>query len=376
MTDKGDIGRRVIRGLRHPIRMAKVLDRAFNHREVTQIHRRTEGGVVDWGLYLDGKRDQVHTDFVEAVKIAKTGPGAFVWIGLHEPDKAQFEQIARTFDLHELAVEDVLTGNQRPKVERYGDTYFVVFKTARYVEHDEIEATTEVVDTGEVMVFVGPYYAISVRRGGACRLAGARAGLESRPDLMRLGPWMVCHAIADLIVDNYLDVATSVEDDVEHLELSVFDPKSRADIAGIYQLKRELLEFKRAVVPMARPMERLVRNVGPSIDTIPEEVREYFRDVDDHLHKVIELVVGSDELVTSILEAHIAQISVQQNDDMRKISAWAAIGLVPTGVAGIYGMNFDHMPELHWLFGYPWALGLMLCACFILHRQFKKSGWL
>jgi magnesium transporter len=355
--------------------MAKVLDRAFNHREVTQI-RRAEGGIVDWALYIDGKRDALHTDYGDAVKAAKTTPGAFVWIGLHEPRQEQFEKIARTFDLHELAVEDVITGNQRPKVERYGDTYFVVFKTARYVEHDEVEATTEVVDTGEVMLFVGAHYAISVRRGGACRLADARAGLESRPDLLRLGPWMVCHAIADLIVDNYLDVATSVEDDVEHIELSVFDPKNRADIAGIYQLKRELLEFKRAVVPMARPMERLVRNISPNVDAIPEEVREYFRDVDDHLHKVIELVVGSDELVTSILEAHIAQISVQQNDDMRKISAWAAIGLVPTGVAGIYGMNFDHMPELHWLFGYPYAVGLMLCAIFILHRQFKKSGWL
>src|SRR5690349_19900149 len=164
--DKGDIGRRVIRGLRHLIRMAKVLDRAFNHRTVTP-DRRTEGVIVDWGLYVDGKRDTVHEAYHEAIRMAKTMPGAFVWIDLSEPTQEQFNEIGRTFGLHELAVEDFLTGNQRPKVERYGDTYFVVFKTARYVEHNEVEATTEVVDTGEVMLFVGPEYAISVRRGGA-----------------------------------------------------------------------------------------------------------------------------------------------------------------------------------------------------------------
>jgi magnesium transporter len=297
---------------------------------------------------------------------------AFVWIGLYQPGEDEFADIANEFSLHPLAVEDAVTAHQRPKLERYGDTLFAVFKTARYVEHDELTGTSEVVETGEVMVFVGPDFVVTVRHGMPRALGEVRRELEARPELMRIGPAAVLYAIADRVVDDYLLVADALQDDVDEVEAAVFSPRA-TDSQRVYQLKRELLEFKRAVTPLSRPLQMLA---GTELPSIPAEARQYFRDVEDHLERVAEQVAGFDELLTGILNANLTQVGIQQNNDMRKISAWVAIGAIPTAIAAIYGMNFTHMPELHWTFGYPLVLGITATLCLLLYVAFRRSGWL
>jgi magnesium transporter len=297
---------------------------------------------------------------------------AFVWIGLYQPAEEEFADIASEFSLHPLAVEDAVHAHQRPKLERYGDTLFAVFKTARYVEHVELTGTSEVVETGEVMVFVGADFVVTVRHGAPGALAQVRRDLEARPELMRIGPAAVLYAVADRVVDDYLLVADLLQDDVDEVEAAVFSPRA-TDSQRVYQLKRELLEFKRAVLPLARPMQVLS---GGQLPHIPAEAQQYFRDVEDHLERVAEQVGGFDELLTGILNANLTQVGIQQNNDMRKISAWVAIGAVPTAIAAIYGMNFDHMPELHWIYGYPLMLGVTAVLCVLLYMAFRRSGWL
>jgi magnesium transporter len=249
---------------------------------------------------------------------------------------------------------------------------FVVLKTARYVEHQELTETSEVVETGDVMLFIGAEYVVSVRHGDACRLDGVRAELETHRDLLAHGPWAVFHGIVDNIVDRYSEVVEAIEDDIEEVEGGVFSRRD-TDVQRIYHLKRELLEFRRAVVPLARPMEMLLAGQVPSV---PLEVQRYIRDVADHLQRVIDAIAGFDDLLTSILQADLAQIGIQQNNDMRKISAWVAIAAVPTMIAGIYGMNFDNMPELRWKYGYFIVVGVMVSVCLGLYRGFRRSGWL
>ena len=246
-------------------------------------------------------------------------------------------------------------------MERYGDTLFAVFKTVCYVEHEELTATSEVVDTGEIMVFVGPDFVITVRHGRHGSLGPLREELEAEPEQLAKGPAAVLHAIADHVVDDYLDVTDAVQEDIDQVETDVFaENGARADPGRIYQLKRELLELKRAVVPLGRPLEELAAR---PIRVVAPEIQAYFRDVADHLLRVTEQIAAFDELLNSILQAHLAQVTVAQNEDMRKITAWAAIIAVPTMVCGVYGMNFDHMPELHWTFGYPLVLGVIAVAC-------------
>jgi magnesium transporter len=298
----------------------------------------------------------------------------FVWLGLHEPTNEEFAGIAELFDLHPLAVEDAIEAHQRPKVERYGETLFAVFKTVCYVEHEKLTATSEVVDTGEIMVFVGAEFVITVRHGRHGSLGPLREELESNPRQLAKGPAAVLHAIADHVVDDYLSVTDSVQADIDQVETDVFaENGARADPGRIYQLKRELLELKRAVVPLSRPLEELatrpMRVIGP-------EIQAYFRDVSDHLLRAKEQIASFDELLNSILQAHLAQVTVAQNEDMRKITAWAAVIAVPTMVCGVYGMNFDHMPELHWRFGYPLVIGVITVSCLALYRGFRRNGWL
>jgi len=330
-------------------------------------------GVVDCGLYVDGVRQKGQWGYADALSRARELDNAFVWIGLHEPSEAEFADIAVTFRLHELAVEDAVKASQRPKLERYEHVTFAVLRTARYLEHPELTASTEVVETGNVMVFLGPHFVITVRHGDACRLAPVRSDLEARRHLMAQGPWAVFHAVCDRVVDIYLDVAASMEEDVNLLEEGVFSRDGGADIQRIYQLKRELVEFKRAVYPLQRPLAALV---GGEVPGVPKEIRRYIRDVADHLSRVMEQLSTFDDLINSILQARLAQVTVDQNNDMRKIAAWAAIAALQTAIAGIYGMNFDYMPELGWRFGYPMVVGVMFLAAVVLYRLFRRSGWL
>ncbi|MFJ7158163.1 magnesium and cobalt transport protein CorA [Streptomyces sp. NPDC101118] len=331
--------------------------------------------VVNCITYRDGQRHGGFRSVSEALaRVRKDGEG-FLWLGLHEPGEEEFAGVAELLGLHPLAVEDAVHAHQRPKVESYGDVLFAVFKSVCYVEHERLTATSEVVGTGEIMVFAGPDFVVTVRHGHHGSLGPLREALEADPGQLAKGPAAVLHAIADHVVDEYLAVADAVQNDIDQVEAEVFaaDGARGADPGRIYQLKRELLELKRAVVPLARPVQQLA---GQPMAGIDAEIRTYFRDVGDHLARVTEQIASFDALIDSILQAHLAQVTVAQNEDMRKITAWAAIVAVPTMVCGVYGMNFDHMPELRWTYGYPLVLGVMAVACFVIHRGFRRNGWL
>ncbi|UQX05231.1 magnesium/cobalt transporter CorA [Streptomyces sp. RerS4] len=330
--------------------------------------------VVNCVVYVDGARQDGCSEVEEALRrVRKAGEG-FVWIGLHEPTQAELAGLAALFGLHPLAVEDAVNAHQRPKVERYDDTLFAVFKTVRYVEHDELTATSEVVETGELMAFVGTDFVITIRHGGQGTLGPVRETLEAEPDQLAQGPAAVLHAMADHVVDDYVAVTDAVQSDLDAVETAVFSEHGgRGDAGRIYQLKRELLELRRAVAPLDRPLQHLATQPIP---VVPPQVRAYFRDVADHLTRATEQITAYDALLDSILQAHLAQVTVAQNEDMRKITAWAAIVAVPTMVCGVYGMNFEHMPELRWQYGYPTVLAVMAVACFAIHRGFRRNGWL
>ncbi|MEU9325656.1 magnesium and cobalt transport protein CorA [Streptomyces canus] len=366
VTSLGSVG-----GLRKVARLARRRPRVdLSH------HARSPLGtsVVNCVTYKEGARIPVDGDLVDTVERVRKSRDGFVWLGLHEPSDHEFEGIADLFDLHPLAVEDAVEAHQRPKVERYGETLFAVFKTVCYVEHEELTATSEVVNTGEIMVFAGVDFVITVRHGSHGSLGPLREELESDPQQLAKGPAAVLHAIADHVVDDYLDVTDSMQSDIDLVETAVFaENGARVDPGRIYQLKRELLELKRAVVPLSRPLEEL--STRP-IHVIAPEIQAYFRDVSDHLLRAKEQIAAFDELLNSILQAHLAQVTVSQNEDMRKITAWAAVIAVPTMVCGVYGMNLDHMPELHWTFGYPVVMGVIAVACAVLYRGFRRNGWL
>ncbi|MCB5166954.1 magnesium and cobalt transport protein CorA [Streptomyces bambusae] len=334
--------------------------------------------VVDCAVYRGGRRLPGECLSPRESMRRVREDGGFVWIGLHEPTEAEFAGIAKEFGLHPLAVEDAVHAHQRPKLERYDDTLFTVFKTIHYVEHAELTATSEVVETGEVMCFTGRDFVITVRHGGQGSLRALRHRLQDDPELLAKGPSAVLHSLADHVVDGYIAVAAAVQDDIDEVESAVFAAPAKGsprgvDAGRIYQLKREVLEFKRAVAPLQRPLELLserpMRLVDPAI-------QKYFRDVADHLARVHEQVVGFDELLNSILQANLAQATVAQNEDMRKITSWAGIIAVPTMICGVYGMNFDHMPELHWKYGYPMVMGAIVGICFTIHRALRRNGWL
>ncbi len=330
--------------------------------------------VVNCVVYIDGVRRSGRGSAEEALRQVRKAGDGFVWIGLHEPDEKEFTGLAELFGLHPLAVEDAVNAHQRPKVEEYDGVLFAVFKTVRYVEHEELTATSEVVDSGELMAFVGPDFVITIRHGGHGSLGPLREALEDLPEQLSKGPSAVLHAMADHVVDDYLAVADAVQDDLDAIESAVFSEQAdRRDAGRIYQLKRELLELKRAVTPLARPLQHLATHPMPLIDP---DIRAYFRDVNDHLARVAEQVTSFDALLDSILQAHLAQVTVAQNEDMRKITAWAAIVAVPTMVCGVYGMNFEHMPELRWTYGYPLVLGVIVVSCVVIHRGFRRNGWL
>jgi magnesium transporter len=330
-------------------------------------------GVVDYAFYVNGERQPDHWDYRDAFLTARRTGNGFVWLGLKEPGAAELADIADVFELHELPVEDAVKSHQRPKIERYGNMTFMTMRTARYVEHGELTETSEVVESGDVMMFIGEHFIITVRHGDAVRLAPVRADLEGKRELLERGPWAVAYAVYDSVVDGLVDVAAEIEEDIAAVEDSVFARHSSGRIQRIYQLKRELMEFKRAVIPLQRPLAGLA--TGQLVE-VPKEIRKYFRDVNDHLARTVEQVLYFDDLLNSILAARLAQVSVDQNNDMRKIAAWAGIAAVWTSIAGIYGMNFDFMPELRWRYGYPAVLIVMIGITLVLYRAFRRSGWL
>jgi magnesium transporter len=325
--------------------------------------------IVDNALYRKGERVDLGLDThdLAGVRAKATGGDDFVWVGLHDPSSEELEAIADLYDLHELAVEDAITAHQRPKVERYDDSLFIVLKTLWYVDEEDA------VETGEINIFVGHKFVITVRHGTGAALSDARHRLEGMSQVLAHGPSAVVYTVCDEVVDRYEEVAGSLQEDVDEVEKSVFSTERTNDAARIYILKRELAEMRRAVIPLREPMNRFT--VG-SVRGIHSDAGPYFRDVADHLARVAETIDTLDSLLSTAFEAHTAQISIQQNDDMRRISA--AVGLVaaPTLVAGIYGMNFDHMPELHWLFGYPMAVLMMFGSSLVVYIISKRAGWL
>lgn len=325
--------------------------------------------IVDSALYRAGLRVPVDCakEDLHRLRDEAVDEGDFVWVGMLEPAAEELNRVATVFSLHPLAVEDALKAHQRPKLERYDNALFLVLKTLWYV--DERDA----VETGEINIFVGQNFIVSVRHGEGAELHTARLDLEQQTAVLGHGPSAVVYAICDRVVDGYESVAVSLEEDVDEVEESVFSPSRTQDSKRIYILKRELAEVRRAVNPLREPMKRFATG---SVPFVTQEAAPFFRDVADHVIRVSESIETMDSLLSTAFDAHLARISVQQNEDMRKISAWVAIAAVGTFVAGIYGMNFVNIPELHWHYGYYYALALMLGASVVLYRLFKRSGWL
>jgi magnesium transporter len=321
--------------------------------------------IVNCAAYEQGARCAKGLGVAE-VREAARKDGVFAWVGVFQPTREELESIAAEFGLHELAVEDALKAHQRPKAELYDDTLFVVVKTAHYVD------SNEVIEVGELMLFVNPSFIITVRHGEG-ELTGVRQRLEKRPEMLKRGPGIVLYAILDHAVDGYEDAAQGVDVDVQEVERQVFSGERTNPAERIYKLEREVLDFYAAVAPLSVAVEALARG---DFAVIPEKLHEYFRDIHDHLRRVDGRIAAFRELLGSALQANLTQVSVRQNEDMRKISAWVAILAVPTMIAGIYGMNFHDMPELRWRFGYPAVLVVIVLACLLLYRRFKRVGWL
>ena len=319
--------------------------------------------IVDSAVYVNGHRYAGDIPLTETYEASRK-QGCFAWIGLHEPTEEEFDSVRREFALHELAVEDAIKAHQRPKLEVYGDSLFLVLKTALLQDLDLV--------LGDILLFVGDGFIISVRHGQT-DLHGVRLQLEGRPDLLGHGPTAAMYGIVDKVVDDYLPLIEEVDLRIQELENEVFSPSRDNPAERIYRLKRTALELHQAVVPLEGPVDDLARGL---YTIVPEPMRAYFRDVHDHLMREIGRVNEFRELLTSVLTANMTQASFRQNEDVRKISAWAAIIAVPTAVAGIYGMNFEHMPELGWRLGYPLALAVIAGICLLLYWRFRRVGWL
>jgi magnesium transporter len=322
--------------------------------------------IVDMAVYHDGTRGPA-LDTIAGARSHLDTPGSFIWVGLFEPTAEEFEEVRKEFDLHELAVEDAIQAHQRPKLEVYDDTLFVVLKTARYLDREEE------VEFGEILMFLGRDFVVVVRHGEAASLVQVRRSLERRPDILRIGPSAVLHAVMDRVVDGYTPVLEGLHKDIDEVEKEVFSVHWSNPAQRIYLLKREVLEFQDAAGALVEPLDRLARGRFAAVD---EDIREFFQDVHDHAVLVSGTVEQYRDLLTSILEANLAQLSVHQNEDMRKISAWVAVAVVPTLIAGIFGMNFDRIPGAHQWWGFPSVVLIMAVIALVLYRAFRKSGWL
>ena len=322
--------------------------------------------IVDVALYVDGVRTEGPRDISDLVDVARERNG-FVWLGLASPTQAEFDLVVGELQFHPLAVEDAVTAKQRPKLEDYDGLTFFVIKTVFF------DQAAQEITTGELMCFIDSHFIVTVRHGEGHPLSTIRADLEQKPELLRLGPYSVVHAVADRIIDGYTHIATQLEQEVVSIENKVFTGKRQTFSEEIYFLKREVIEFKHAIDPLIIPISRLYSG---STSAVPSEIRPFFRDTSDHLIQACEQASGLDSLITSVLQADLAHIQVQQNIDVRRISAWVALASGPTMLAGIYGMNFHHMPELSTKYGYYVVLGVMISLTGFLYRKFKRSEWL
>ena len=369
---RGLLPRRATGGPAAPV--ATVSPDVSTARDVNEV-------IGDCGLYEHGQRRPGRLLLHEARDVARTTTG-FVWIGLQQPTREEVALVAKEFELPPLAVEDAVQAHQRPKLESYGDVLFVVLKPVRYVDHEEV------VEIAEIAMFLGPNFVVTVRHGDSEVLRQVRSEFDAGDDeLLKHGPTGLLYRAADLVVDGYEEAITFIDEDVDEIESQVFSPVIEDHSERIYKLKREIAEFRRAVLPLASALQRLADS---SVRGIAPGAAPYFRDVHDHVLRAADAIEGHDRLLTDILQADLSRVSarqseialrqneiaVRQNEDMRKISAWAAIALVPTAIAGIYGMNFDHMPELHWRYGYYIALGVIAGLCFSLYRVFRRNNWL
>ena len=321
--------------------------------------------IVDNAIYVDGRRTEAYP--LEDTYETCQERGGFAWIGLYEPSREEFDSVAGELELHELAVKDARKAHSRPKVERYGDTLFVVLKAARYVED------AETVEFGEIDTFVGRDFIVTIRHGEASELKEVRRQVEGNRDLLRRGPAAILYAIMERVVDDYGPVVEGLENDIDEIETEVFGENPDAS-RRIYELSREVIEFHRATQPLAGALERLTESGTHGVEDV--EVERYLRAIEDRVRRTTEQIEGFRELLSNILSVNLTAVSVRQNDQVQKISAWAAILIVPTIITGIYGMNFVYMPELGWLLGYPFALALIVATSVLLYLGFKRSGWL
>jgi magnesium transporter len=322
--------------------------------------------IVDCAHYRDGVRQHEGQLALDEAQNCVVGDGDFVWLGLFEPTAEELRDVGERFDLHELALEDAYRAHQRPKLEDYDESYFVVLRPAHY------DDAKEEVEFGEIMLFLSSRYVIAVRHGAASELTGVRKHLEAHPELLEGGPAAAVWAIVDKVVDDYSPVVDGIDNDITETETAIFD-EGADSTQRIYFLKREVIEFHHATAPLLAPLESLERGAFPDMD---DQLRRYFRDVADHARRIDEQVSAQRELLTSILEANLALLSVRQNDVIRSISAYAAIIAVPTFLASIWGMNFAHMPELDEKWGYWVALAIMAVAVAALHQFFRRIHWL
>ena len=322
--------------------------------------------IVDVALYQNGLRVDGPSDISDLVDIARR-EGGFVWLGMAGPSQTEFDMVVGELNFHPLAVEDAIGAQQRPKLEDYDGLTFFVIKTVFF------DQKAQEITTGELMCFIDQHFIVTVRHGEGHPLSTIRHDLEKQPEMLKIGPYAVVHAVADRIIDGYTHIATMLEQEVVTVENKVFTGKRQTYSEEIYFLKREVIEFKHAIDPLIVPISRLHSG---AISSVPEEIRPFFRDTSDHLLQACEQASGLDSLITSVLQADLAHIQVQQNIDVRKISAWVALAAGPTMIAGIYGMNFHHMPELSFRYGYYMVLGVMVALTGFIYRSFKRSGWL
>lgn len=342
-------------------------------RQMPSVAERPIPGLVGCAAYLDGHRLPNTEDPASALRSIRERGHGFVWVSMFEPDSEHFEHLAHIFGLHVLSVEDAIHAHQRPKLDQYRRYSVLVLKTVVYVEHSNPLDAAEIVQTGEILMFCGPDFIITVRHGEHTNLKSLRSQLEADPKHLAIGPAIVAHAVADLLVDHYVAVAQNLDEDIDEMELAVFAPDRPLSIEQIYKLKREVMELRRAVNPLQAPLRVLASGADPFV---PQAAQAYFVDVDDHLSRVCDHIHACEELLASLAAAAMAAISVRQNEDMRKISAWAAIGLVPTAIAGIYGMNFDTIPGAHSPWGFVVCVLLMTMMCIVLAIGFRRKKWL
>jgi magnesium transporter len=319
--------------------------------------------VVNCVAYRNGRKIRDIT--VEEISDYVAQAGTFVWLGLHEPDEALMREVQEEFGLHDLAVEDAWRAHQRPKLEAYGDTLFVVLRTAR-MEKGEVLF-------GETHIFVGPRYVVTVRHGASSAYTDVRSRCEFSPELLGKGPGFILYAVLDFVMDQYFPIVEDLEDELEGIEESVFRSRTDAEhVENAYALKSKMMAVRRAVLPVVQ----ICNDLPLYRSLIADEIRPYFRDVSDHAHSILEVVESGRDMVNTALTVNLTLLSMKHNEVMKRLAGWGAILAIPTMIGGIYGMNFEHMPELTWTFGYPLVLGVMVTVCVLVYRRLKRAGWL